>query len=70
MDGGARQVGTAQKGGKGAVPVTYEMEMTVPCVARQLLLFPTNLILSREHQVIWASASPLRQNVIGYVINY
>lgn len=49
---GVRMAGATQKGGKEAVPVTYEMEMTVPCVARHLLLFPTNLILSREYQVI------------------
>lgn len=36
---------------KEAKPVTYEMEMTVSCVA-QFLLFLTNLILSREYQVI------------------
>lgn len=29
-------VGAAQKGGKEAVPVTYEMEMTVPCVCPPL----------------------------------
>lgn len=69
-DEGVRMVGATQKGGKEAVPVTYEMEMTVPCVARHLLLFPTNLILSREYQVIRASASSLRRNVIGYMINY
>lgn len=46
-----RVVGTVQKGGKEAKPVTYEMEMTVSYVA-QFLLFLTNLILSREHQVI------------------
>lgn len=46
-----RMVGVVQKGGKEAKPVTYEMEMTVSCVA-QFLLFLTNLILSREHQVI------------------
>jgi len=45
------QVGAVQEGGKEAKPVTYEMEMTVSCVA-QFLLFLTNLILSREHQVI------------------
>lgn len=44
-------VGVVQKGGKEAKPVTYEMEMTVSCVA-QFLLFLTNLILSREYQVI------------------
>lgn len=46
-----RAVGMIQKGGKEAKPVTYEMEMTVSCVA-QFLLFLTNLILSRVHQVI------------------
>lgn len=46
-----RMVGVVQKGGKEAKSVTYEMEMTVSCVA-QFLLFLTNLILSREHQVI------------------
>lgn len=40
-----------QKGGKETKSVTYEMEMTVSCVA-QFLLFLTNLILSREYQVI------------------
>jgi hypothetical protein len=40
-----------QKSGKEAKPVTYEMEMTVSCVA-QFLLFLTNLILSRVRQVI------------------
>lgn len=49
--GEGRMVGVVQKGGKEAKPVTYEMEMTVSCVA-QFLLFLTNLILSREHQVI------------------
>lgn len=39
-------VGMAQKGGKEAKSVTYEMEMTVSCVS-QFVLFPTNLILSR-----------------------
>lgn len=44
-------VGMVQKGGKETKPVTYEMEMTVSCVV-QFLLFLTNLILSRVHQVI------------------
>lgn len=64
-------VGMAQKGGKEAKSVTYEMEMTVSCVS-QFVLFPTNLILSRARRAPGdrASASALRQNVIGYVINY
>lgn len=66
---GEDRVGIVQKGGKGAKPVTYEMEMTVSCVA-QFLLFLTNLILSRVHPGDRVSASSLRQNVIGYAVNY
>lgn len=58
---GMREIDIRRRGGrdswrgserrKEAKPVTYEMEMTVSCIA-QFLLFLTNLILSREYQVI------------------
>jgi len=63
------EVDVVQKGGKEAKPVTYEMEMTVSCVA-QFLLFLTNLILSREHQVIEPPHLRCSRNVIGYTVNY
>lgn len=64
-------VGVAQEGGKEAKSVTYEMEMTVSCVS-QFVLFAgeSNSIARANTPGDRAAASALRQNVIGYVVNY
>jgi len=52
------------------VPVTYEMEMTVPCVAPLAFISGESNSIARTPGDPVLCALPLRQNVIGYAMNY